>query len=184
MYTQKVKQKQIEQGKYIRDIGQNVQFMKKIRELEQKRVENDIQRKKEMLKNNNDAEEIYFCQKVFENYYQLEMDKCAKEIESIKMINDMKFKEKLKSIKDIDRYYKDKIAILNEIGRRERIEKKRSKMEDELIYLQLNSMPKRELKNKMKQILNSLDDEYYNNVEVDNNNQEEIEKILDNYYKK
>ena len=111
------------------------------------------------------------------------MDKCAKEIESIKMINDMKFKEKLKSIKDIDRYYKDKIAILNEIGRRERIEKKRSKMEDELIYLQLNSMPKRELKNKMKQILNSLDDEYYNNVEVDNNNQEEIEKILDNYYK-
>ena len=57
-------------------------------------------------------------------------------------------------------------------------------MEDELIYLQLNSMPKRELKNKMKQILNSLDDEYYNNVEVDNNNQEEIEKILDNYYKK
>ena len=184
MYTQKVKQKQIEQEKYIRDIGQNVQFMKKIRELEQKRVENDIQRKKEMLKNNNDAEEIYFCQKVFENYYQLEMDKCAKEIESIKMINDMKFKEKLKSIKDIDRYYKDKIAILNEIGRRERIEKKRSKMEDELIYLQLNSMPKRELKNKMKQILNSLDDEYYNNVEVDNNNQEEIEKILDNYYKK
>ena len=57
-------------------------------------------------------------------------------------------------------------------------------MEDEFIYLQLNSIPKRQLKNKMKQILNSLDDEYYNNVQVDNNNQEEIEKILDNYYKK
>ena len=36
----------------------------------------------------------------------------------------------------------------------------------------------------MKQILNSLDDDYYNNQEVDNNNQEQIEKILDNYYKK
>ena len=35
----------------------------------------------------------------------------------------------------------------------------------------------------MKQILNSLDDDY-NNQEVDNNNQEQIEKILDNYYKK
>ena len=36
----------------------------------------------------------------------------------------------------------------------------------------------------MKQIINSIDDDYYNNVEADNNNQEEIEKILDNYYKK
>ena len=36
----------------------------------------------------------------------------------------------------------------------------------------------------VKQIINSIDDDYYNNVEADNNNQEEIEKILDNYYKK
>ena len=184
MYNQKLKQRQIEQEKYIRDIGQNVQFMKKIRELEQKKLENDILRKKELLKNNNIAEEIYFCQKVYDNYFLLEKDKKDKEIESITMLNNMKLNEKLKSINDIERYYRDKIAILNEIGRRERIEKRRSKMEDELIYLQLNSIPKRELKNKMKQILNSLDDEYYNNVQVDNNNQEEIEKILDNYYKK
>ena len=184
MYNQKLKQRQIDQEKYIRDIGQNVQFMKKIRELEQKKLENDILRKKELLKNNNIAEEIYFCQKVYDNYFLLEKDKKDKEIESITMLNNMKLNEKLKSINDIERYYRDKIAILNEIGRRERIEKRRSKMEDELIYLQLNSIPKRELKNKMKQILNSLDDEYYNNVQVDNNNQEEIEKILDNYYKK
>ena len=184
MYNQKLKQRQIEQEKYIRDIGQNVQFMKKIRELEQKKLENDILRKKELLKNNNNSEEIYFCQKVYDNYFLLEKDKKDKEIESITMLNNMKLNEKLKSINDIERYYRDKIAILNEIGRRERIEKRRSKMEDELIYLQLNSIPKRELKNKMKQILNSLDDEYYNNVQVDNNNQEEIEKILDNYYKK
>ena len=184
MYNQKLKQRQIDQEKYIRDIGQNVQFMKKIRELEQKKLENDILRKKELLKNNNNAEEIYFCQKVYDNYFLLEKDKKDKEIESITMLNNMKLNEKLKSINDIERYYRDKIAILNEIGRRERIEKRRSKMEDELIYLQLNSIPKRQLKNKMKQILNSLDDEYYNNVQVDNNNQEEIEKILDNYYKK
>ena len=184
MYNQKLKQRQIEQEKYIKDIGQNVQFMKKIRELEQKKLENDILRKKEMLKNNNNAEEIYFCQKVYDNYFLLEKDKKDKEIESITMLNNMKLNEKLKSINDIERYYRDKIAILNEIGRRERIEKRRIKIEDEKIYLQLNSIPKRELKNKMKQILNSLDDEYYNNVQVDNNNQEEIEKILDNYYKK
>ena len=184
MYNQKLKQRQIEQEKYIRDIGQNVQFMKKIRELEQKKLENDILRKKEMLKNNNNAEEIFFCQKVYDNYFLLEKDKKDKEIESITMLNNMKLNEKLKSINDIERYYRDKIAILNEIGRRERIEKRRSKMEDEFIYLQLNSIPQRQLKNKMKQILNSLDDEYYNNVQVDNNNQEEIEKILDNYYKK
>ena len=183
MYNQKLKKRQLEQEKYVKDIGQNVQFMKKMRELEIKRIENEIIRKKNM-NINNAPEEIFFCQKVFENGYQLELDKCSKEIESIKMLNDMKLEEKTKSIYDIDRYYSDKIAILNEIGRRERRENRKNKMEDELIYYQLNSIPKKDLKKKMKQILNSLDDDYYNNQEVDNNNQEEIEKILDNYYKK
>ena len=183
IYNQKLKKKQLEQEKYIKDIGQNVQFMRKIRDLELKKIENEIERKKNMYKNNT-PESIYFCQKIYENYYQLEAEKCAKEIDSIKMINDMKLKEKTKNIYDIDRYYSDKIAILNEIGRRERKENKKSKMEDELIYYQLKSMPKKDLKRKMKQIINSLDDNLYNNIEVDNNNQEEIEKIIDNYYKK
>ena len=52
------------------------------------------------------------------------------------------------------------------------------------MYDQLCSIPKKELKAKMKQALKFIDDDYYNNVEIDNNNQEEIEKILDNYYKK
>jgi hypothetical protein len=183
MYNQRLKRRQLEQEKYVRDIGQNVQFMRKIRELELKRIENEILRKKNM-NINNAPEEIYFVQKVFENGYQLELDKCSKEIESIKMLNDMKLEEKTKSIFDIDRYYSDKIAILNEIGRRERRENRRNKIEDQQIYEHLNSIPKKELKKKMKQILNSLDDDYYNNQEVDNNNQEQIEKILDNYYKK
>ena len=126
----------------------------------------------------------YFCKKLFENYLQLEAEKYAKESDSIKRINELKLSEKTKNILDIDRYYSDKIAILNEIGRREKKEQKRIQMEDKLIYLQLKSMPKRELKKKMKKILESIDDDIYNNAEIDNNNQEEIEKILDNYYKK
>ena len=183
LYNQKMKKRQLDQEKYLRNIGQNVQFMRKMRELELKKIEDEIKIKKAMNINNADKE-IYFCKKVFENTYQLEAKKAAREIESIKMLNNMKIEEKSKHIKDIERYYTDKIAILNEIGRRERKEKRRSKMEDELIYLQLNSIPKKDLKRKMKQIINSIDDDYYNNVEVDNNNQEEIEKILDNYYKK
>ena len=96
----------------------------------------------------------------------------------------MKLNEKKKNIYDIDRYYSDKIAILNEIGRREKREQRKRQKEEDWIYLKLNSLPKKELKRKMKQIINSLDDNLYNNVEVDNNNQEEIEKIIDNYYKK
>ena len=182
-YNQKFKKRQSEQERYVREIGQNVQFMRKMRELELKKTENEIERKKQMYVNN--APEInYFVRKVLETNYQLEAEKSVKEIDSIKMINNMKLEEKTKNIYDIERYYRDKIAILNEIGRRERKEKKRSKMEDELIYYQLSSIPKKQLKRKMKQIINSIDDDYYNNVEADNNNQEEIEKILDNYYKK
>ena len=183
IYNQKFRKRQLDKEKYVRDIGQNVQFMRKIKDLELKKLENEIQRKKE-LNENNAPEEVLYCQKIYENYYQLEADRCAREIESMQKLNDMKLTERAKSIYDIDRYYRDKIAILNEIGRRERKENKRIKMEDELNYLQLNRIPKRELKKKMKQIINSLDDDFYNNVEADNNNQEEIEKILDNYYKK
>ena len=182
-YNQKFKKRQSEQERYVREIGQNVQFMRKMRELELKKTENEIERKKQMYVNN--APEInYFCQKVWETNYQLEAEKSVKEIDSIKMINNMKLEEKTKNIYDIERYYRDKIAILNEIGRRERKEKKRCKAEDDLIYYQLSSIPKKELKRKIKQIINSIDDDYYNNEEDDNNNEEEIEKILDNYYKK
>ena len=102
------------------------------------------------------------------------------------LINAMKIEEKTNNISDLDKYYRNKIAILNEIGRREREENLRSRMEDQNIYYQLNNMPKKELKKKMKMILDSIDDEIYStNDEVENNNnqnnQKEIEKILDNY---
>jgi hypothetical protein len=183
MHSQNLKRKQNEQEKYIRDIGQNIQFMRKMKDYELKRLEDEIQRKKEMNVNNAD-EEVNFVKKVFDMNLQLEMNNCNREIESIKMINEMKEEEKNKNIFDIDRYYTDKIAILNEIGRREKKEKRRSKMEGDLIYEQLRIVPKKSLRKKLKQIINSMDDDYYNNVEVNNNNQEEIEKILDNYYKK
>ena len=182
-YNQKIKKRQSEQEKYVREIGQNVQFMRKMRELDLKKTENEIETKKRL--NINDLPEIKnYCERVFQNYQQLELEKNYKELESINMINNMKLEEKTKNIYDIERYYRDKIAILNEIGRREKKEKNRSKKEDKYMYDQLCSIPKKELKAKMKQALKFIDDDYYNTVEIDNNNQEEIEKILDNYYKK
>ena len=182
MHSQNLKKRQNEQEKYIRDIGQNIQFMRKMKDYEQKILEDEIQRKKEMNVNNIE-EEKYFVKKVFEMNLQLEMNNYNREMESIKMLNEMKEEEIKKNIFDIDRYYADKIAILNEIGRREKKEKRRSKMEGDLMYEQLRIFPKKNLRKKLKQIINAIDDDYYNNVEVNNNNQEEIEKILDNYYK-
>lgn len=183
MHSQNLKRRQNEQEKYIRDIGQNIQFMRKMKDYELKRIEDEIQRKKEMNVNNAD-EETYLVKKIFDMNLQLEMDNYNREIENIRKINEMKEEEKKKNIFDIDRYYNDKIAILNEIGKREKKEKRRSKMKGDLIYEQLRIVPKKSLRKKLKQIINAMDDGYYNNLEVNNNNQEEIEKILDNYYKK
>ena len=107
----------------------------------------------------------------------------------MRIINAMKLEEKTNNINDIENYYRNKIAILNEIGRREREENMKNKMEEDLMYYQLNSMPKKELKKTMKMIINSLEDDIFvtNDDEENNNiqnNQEELEKILDNYYKK
>ena len=169
---QKLKSKKSDQEKYVREIGQNLPFMKKLKDFENKRLENEIANKKFFYKNNNNyIEEIYFCQKIYENFLQLESEKCAREIESLNLINAMKLEEKANNISEIENYYKNKIAILKEIERREREENRRSKMNDDLIYYQLNSMPKRELKRKMKFIINSLDDEMYTtHDEAENNN--------------
>ena len=184
---QKLRNKKSDQEKYVREIGQNLPFMKKLKDFESKRLENEIENKKFFYKNNNNyLEELLFCRKIYENLYQLEADKCAREIESMTLINNMKLEEKANNISEIENYYKNKIAILNEIGRREREENNRKKMEEDFIYYQLNSMPKKELKKKMKMLLDTIDDDIYTtNEETGNNNnqnnQEEIDKILDNY---
>ena len=184
---QKLRNKKSDQERYVREIGQNLPFMKKLKDFESKRLENEIENKKFFYKNNNNyLEEILFCRKVYENLYQLEAEKCAREIESMNLINAMKLEEKANNISEIENYYKNKIAILNEIGKREKEENNRKKLEEDFIYFQLNSMPKKELKKKMKMLLDTIDDEIYTtNEETGNNNaqnnQEEIDKILDNY---
>ena len=186
----KLKNKKAEQEKKVREIGLNLNFMRKLKDFENKRLENEIANKKFFYKNNNNfLEEKYFCQKIYNNYYQLEAEKLAREIESMRIINAMKLEEKTNNINDIENYYRNKIAILNEIGRREREENMKNKMEEDLFYYQLNSMPKKELKKTMKMMINSLEDDIFvtNDDEENNNiqnNQEELEKILDNYYKK
>ena len=184
---QKLKNKKLEQERQVREIGQNILFMRKLKAHESKRLENEIETKKLFFKNNNNfLEEQKFCQKVYEDFYLHEAEIFSRETESMDLINAMKIEEKTNNISDLDKYYRNKIAILNEIGRREREENLRSRMEDQNIYYQLNNMPKKELKKKMKMILDSIDDEIYStNDEVENNNnqnnQKEIEKILDNY---
>ena len=184
---QKLKNKKLEQERQVREIGQNILFMRKLKAHESKRLENEIETKKLFFKNNNNfLEEQKFCQKVYEDFYLHEAELFSRETESMDLINAMKIEEKTNNISDLDKYYRNKIAILNEIGRREREENLRSRMEDQNIYYQLNNMPKKELKKKMKMILDSIDDEIYStHDECENNNnqnnQKEIEKILDNY---
>ena len=167
--------------------------MKKLKDFEYKNLENLIENKKYFYKNNNNyLEEIYFCNKLYETNLQLEAEKLNRELESKSMINAMKLEEKAKNIKDTQDYYKNIIAILNEIGRREREENMRNKMNERIMYYQLNSMPKKELKKRMKMYINAIDDDFYFNnteeAETNNNNiqsnQEEINKILDNNYQK
>ena len=69
---QKLKIKKSEQEKYVREIGQNLPFMKKLKDFESKRLENEIANKKFFYKNNNNfLEELYFCRKIYENFLQL-----------------------------------------------------------------------------------------------------------------
>lgn len=91
--------------------------------------------------------------------------------------------EKRNIMMQIENYYKDKIAILKDILRKEKMEKEIEHRAKIQFLSKFEREKKANFKKQIEQIFNKLDEED-RKFDLNSNNSEQLEKILMNYYRK
>ena len=159
----------------------NIEAMKRIQSIQTKKVEEEIQMRqkaREVRKKHNQAR---LCNEIYAKVFKLEKEKHLQEVAEQNERRRRENEEKRKSLEIIRRYYTDKIELLKEILRRE----KRDKEIEHRAHIQFLAKLERERKDEFKkQITNILDrfDEEDQREQYNNNNEQEVDAILSNYY--
>ena len=179
-YVEEKKRVNIYKQNAIMSIGQNIKFMKKLKEAELKNILNEIEYKKQEREMQNEEEQNQIM--LYPSYcYELQKQIYLAETQNqIDLIN-YKENEKKNSILEMEKAYNDRLAILTELLRRERRERINQKKLNQSLEYELKSMSKRRLKKQVEDMLDQIDEEDKKMNNDDENNQEEIEKILNHF---
>ena len=165
----------------IMSLGQNIKFVKMLKEAELKDILNIIENKKKEKELRNEEEQNQIM--LYPSYcYELQKQIYIAQTQNQIDLNNAIIEEKKKMIEESEKAYNDRIAIMHEILKRERRERINQKKLNESLEYELKKMNKRKLKMQVEDMLNQIDEEDRKMNEGDANNQEEIEKILRNFY--
>ena len=180
-YIEQKKKEKIYKQNAIMSIGQNIKFIKKLKEAELKDILNDIENKKKEREIQNEEELNQIM--LYPSYrYELQKQIYIAETQNQIDLNNAIEEEKKKSIDEAEKNYNNNIAIMYELLRRERRERINQKKLNERLEYELKNMNKRKLKKQIEDMLDQIDEEDRKIDNEDINNQEEIEKILNNFY--
>ena len=157
--------------------------MKKIQEIQTRKMEDEIERRRKAREYKNHQNQLKLCNEIYSKALQLEKEKYLEEISNQMELRRIENEEKRKAMMEIEKYYTDKIAILKEILRREKREREIEHRAKIKFLSQLERDRKGEFKKQIDEVFQKFDEED-KKAEFEDNNQEEIEKILNNYYKK
>ena len=166
--------------KAIMNIGKNINFIKKLKETELNDIINEIEYKNKEREEKEEEEQNQIM--LYPSYcYELQKQIYIAETQNQIDLNNAIVKEKKKSIEESQKSYNDKIAILYEILKRERRERKNQRRLNEQLDYELKKMNKQKLKRQVEEMLDQINEEDNKKSNNDINNQEEIEKILNNF---
>ena len=182
-YKKEKMQRNMFQERALKTMTQNVRVMKKIQEIQTKKVESEIERKRKAREVRNHHNQLRLCNEVYAKAFQYEKEKYLEETANQMEIRRIENEEKRRNMMEIEKFYKDKIAILNELLRRE----KRDREIEHRAKIQFLSQHEREKKGEFRKQIDEVlarFDEEDKRAEIEDNNQEEIEKIFNLYYKK
>jgi hypothetical protein len=182
-YKNEKKKRYFLQERALKTMSQNVRVMKKIQEIQTKKMENEIEKKRKLREVKNHQNQLRLCNEIYSRALQLEKERYLEEISSQMEIRRIENDEKRKAMMEIEKYYTDKIAILKEILKREKKDRTiEHKAQNQFLY-QIQREKKGEFKRQIDEVFQRFDEED-RKAEFEDNNQEQIEKILNNYYKK
>lgn len=119
-YKQDKMQRSSKQQRAMKTITQNVRVMKKIQDIQTKKIKDEIEMKKKAREVRNHHNQLRLCNEVYSKAFQFEKEKYIEETAYQMEIRRIENEEKRKAMMEIEKYYKDKIAILQELLRREK----------------------------------------------------------------
>ena len=182
-YKKEKMQRNSFQERALRTITQNVKVMKKIQEIQTKKIESEIEQKRKAREVRNHHNQLRMCNEIYAKAFQFEKEKYIEEAANQMELRRIENEEKRKAMMEIEKYYKDKIAILQELLRREKREREIEHRAKIQFLSQLERERKGEFRRQIDEVLERFDEED-KKAELNDNNQEEIEKIFNLYYKK
>ena len=182
-YKKEKMQRNSFQERALRTITQNVKVMKKIQEIQTKKIESEIEQKRKAREVRNHHNQLRMCNEIYAKAFQFEKEKYIEETANQMELRRIENEEKRKAMMEIEKYYKDKVAILQELLRREKREREIEHRAKIQFLSQLERERKGEFRRQIDEVLERFDEED-KKAELNDNNQEEIEKIFNLYYKK
>lgn len=182
-YQNEEKKRSFLKNKALNSMSQNMNLMYKIQEIQNRNIENEIDRRKKSRDIKQKHNQIKLCNEIYSKALELEKQKYLEERSNQAEVRRNENMEKRNIMIQIENYYKDKISILKDILKREKYEKEIEHRAKIQFLSQFEREKKANYKKQIEQIFNQLDQEDQK-YEFQNSNSNNIEKILSNYYRK
>ena len=167
----------------INNFKQNMRDMKKAKEIEARKTESEIERRRKAQEVRNYHNQIKFCNEIYQRALELEKEKKIEKMKRKREQNKKENEEKREAMERIENYYKEQIKLLREILENE---KKQKEIEHRahIQYLSTFAKEKRdEYKKELDNIFVRFEQEEKRN-EFERKNKKELAKIFDSYYGK
>ena len=181
-YKKEKKKRNFFQERALKTMNQNVRVMKKIQEIQTKKMENEIERRRKAREVKNHHNQLKMCNEIYSRVLQLEKEKNLEDYSQQMELRKMENEEKRKAMMEIEKYYTDKIAILKEILKREKEEREIEHRAQIQFLSQIERERKNEFRKQIDDVFQRFDEED-RRAQFEDNNNEQIEKILSSYYK-
>ena len=181
-YNKEKKKRNFFQERALKTMNQNVRVMKKIQEIQTKKMENEIERRRKAREVKNHHNQMKMCNEIYSRVLQLEKEKNLEDYSQQMELRKMENEEKRKAMMEIEKYYTDKIAILKEILKREKEEREIEHRAQIQFLSQIERERKNEFRKQIDDVFQRFDEED-RRAQFEDNNNEQIEKILNSYYK-
>ena len=180
-YSKEQKYQDIIKQKRINNYNNKIKKNQKIEEINNIKIEKEIQRRQKAKEMKNLHNRIKIGNKIYKEALEQEKQKNLENIKLKKEIINEENEEKRKAMIAIEKYYKDQIKILKEILAKE---KKERDMEHRAYMIYLNQK-EREQREEYKKQLNEIFEKFEEEEriqEYEDNNNPEIKRIFDAYY--
>ena len=181
-YKKEKKKRNFFQERALKTMNQNVRVMKKIQEIQTKKMENEIERRRKAREVKNHHNQMKMCNEIYSRVLQLEKEKNLEDYSQQMELRKIENEEKRKAMMEIEKYYTDKIAILKEILKREKEEREIEHRAQIQFLSQIERERKNEFRKQIDDVFQRFDEED-RRAQFEDNNKEQIEKILNSYYK-